>query len=93
MIKLIFTSIAQIRKETNTFVSYIDLNGHVDFMTIIRAVYPPNVRLDSPLKVPTPYGGRLEYGLPGQSLLVVHLKNKDKVRIKKRWSQVVRLFS
>ncbi|XP_041374203.1 chitin synthase chs-2-like [Gigantopelta aegis] len=62
------------------------------FSAAARSVYPSNVKLDSPLKVPTPYGGRLEYALPGQCVLMVHLKNKDKVRIKKRWSQVMYMY-
>lgn len=44
--------------------------------------------LKPPLKYPTPYGGRLEYTMPCENKLYVHLKNKDKVRHKKRWSQV-----
>lgn len=37
----------------------------------------------------TPYGGRLEWELPGENKLIVHLKDKDKIRHKKRWSQVI----
>lgn len=45
--------------------------------------------LDPPKKYVTPYGGRLEWELPGENKLVVHLKDKDKIRHKKRWSQVI----
>ena len=41
-----------------------------------------------PTKIPTPYGGRLIWKLPGGNNLVVHLKDKLKIRLKKRWSQV-----
>jgi hypothetical protein len=41
-----------------------------------------------PTKMPTPYGGRLIWKLPGGNNLVVHLKDKLKIRHKKRWSQV-----
>lgn len=45
--------------------------------------------LDPPQKYVTPYGGLLEWKLPGENKLVVHLKDKDKIRHKKRWSQVI----
>lgn len=35
-----------------------------------------------------PYGGRLTYILPGNNSLTIHLKDKNKIRIRKRWSQV-----
>lgn len=41
-----------------------------------------------PIKTPTPYGGRLSWKLPGGTNVVVHLKDKLKIRHKKRWSQV-----
>lgn len=47
-----------------------------------------NDKIDPPIRYPTPYGGRLEYTLPGKTMLYVHLKNKDKIRHRKRWSQV-----
>ena len=37
----------------------------------------------------TPYGGRLEWTLPGSTKMTVHLKDKNKIRNKKRWSQVM----
>ncbi|KAA0715072.1 hypothetical protein E1301_Tti008877 [Triplophysa tibetana] len=40
----------------------------------------------------TPYGGRLEYTLPKGNLLTVHLKDKKKIRHKKRWSQIMYLY-
>lgn len=36
----------------------------------------------------TPYGGRIEWMLPGGNKLFVHLKDNEKIRNKKRWSQV-----
>jgi len=46
-------------------------------------------KIDPPLKFPTPYGGRLEYKLPGGTYMYVHLKDKAKIRHRKRWSQVI----
>ena len=36
----------------------------------------------------TPYGGRLEWRLPGGNKLIAHLKDKLHIRHRKRWSQV-----
>lgn len=41
-----------------------------------------------PIKCPTPYGGQLIWKLPGKTNLTVHLKDKNKIRHRKRWSQV-----
>ncbi|XP_067687552.1 chitin synthase chs-2-like [Haliotis asinina] len=43
---------------------------------------------------PTPYGGKLAWKLPGvrETVLTAHLKDKTKIRNKKRWSQVMYLY-
>ncbi len=46
-------------------------------------------RIPPPIKYPTPYGGRLEWTMPGGNTVTAHLKDKQKVRHKKRWSQVM----
>uniref|UniRef100_UPI003AADC7D5 chitin synthase chs-1-like n=1 Tax=Centroberyx gerrardi TaxID=166262 RepID=UPI003AADC7D5 len=40
----------------------------------------------------TPYGGRLEVTMPHGNKLVVHFKDKQLIRHKKRWSQVMYLY-
>ncbi|XP_030646448.1 chitin synthase chs-1-like [Chanos chanos] len=40
----------------------------------------------------TPYGGRLEYTLPKGNVLMVHFKDKKRIRHKKRWSQIMYLY-
>jgi len=55
-------------------------------------VHQCNIKLKPPKKYPTPYGGRLEWILPGGNKLVVHLKDKIKIRHRKRWSQVIDSF-
>ncbi|OCT77988.1 chitin synthase chs-2 [Xenopus laevis] len=40
----------------------------------------------------TPYGGRICYTLPHGNLLYVHLKDKQRIRHKKRWSQIMYMF-
>ncbi|KAH8404445.1 hypothetical protein KR222_002050, partial [Zaprionus bogoriensis] len=55
-------------------------------------VYGVNIKVKPPLKIETPYGGRLVWTLPGRTKMVAHLKNKDKIRHKKRWSQVMYMY-
>nr|XP_017102616.2 chitin synthase chs-2 [Drosophila bipectinata] len=55
-------------------------------------VYGVNIRIKPPLKIDTPYGGRLVWTLPGRTKMVAHLKNKDQIRHKKRWSQVMYMY-
>lgn len=51
-------------------------------------VHETNIRIRPPIKYPTPYGGRLVWTLPGKTKMFVHIKDKSKIRHKKRWSQV-----
>lgn len=46
------------------------------------------IQLEDYEMVRTPYGGRLTWKLLGGNSLVCHLKDKTKIRHKKRWSQV-----
>ncbi|XP_047545351.1 chitin synthase chs-2-like [Vanessa atalanta] len=55
-------------------------------------VHLTNVRLRPPKKYPTPYGGRLVWTLPGKNKLICHLKDKSKIRHRKRWSQVMYMY-
>ncbi|XP_059481100.1 chitin synthase chs-2-like [Neocloeon triangulifer] len=55
-------------------------------------VHNTHVRLRAPKKVPTPYGGKLIWTLPGKTKLITHLKDKNKIRHKKRWSQVMYMY-
>jgi len=56
--------------------------------TVQKTVENLCMRSSPPTKYPTPYGGRLVWTLPGKTNLVVHLKDKNKIRHRKRWSQV-----
>ncbi|XP_046355616.2 chitin synthase chs-1-like [Haliotis rufescens] len=51
-----------------------------------------DITLESPKKVKTPYGGKLEFTLPNDNKLIVHLKDSKKIRRKKRWSQVMYMY-
>lgn len=50
------------------------------------------MRLKTPKKISTPYGGQIIYILPGKNRMIIHLKNSQKVRKRKRWSQVPTKF-
>ncbi|XP_078106768.1 chitin synthase 1 isoform X2 [Sander vitreus] len=40
----------------------------------------------------TPYGGRLMFVMPEGNMLYVHLKDKELIRNKKRWSQIMYMY-
>ena len=44
------------------------------------------------VKIATPYGGRLVWTLPGETQIICHLKDKNKIRHKKRWSQIMYMY-
>lgn len=60
--------------------------------TAASYVHQCNIKLKLPKKYPTPYGGRLEWIMPGQNKLIAHLKDKMKIRHRKRWSQVMYMY-
>lgn len=88
---IFFDDAFEIENEENTRTV---INGFVrDFVKIVKKatknVYgTDDIWIKPPLKYSTPYGGRLEYTMPGENKLYVHLKDKEKIRHKKRWSQV-----
>jgi hypothetical protein len=55
-------------------------------------VHETPMKIPPPYKIPAPYGGRLTWVLPGGNLLIAHLKDKMKIRHKKRWSQVMYIY-
>ncbi|XP_049787548.1 chitin synthase chs-2-like [Schistocerca cancellata] len=55
-------------------------------------VHGTTIRLRPPVKYPTPYGGRLVWTLPGKTKIYCHLKDGDKIRTRKRWSQVMYMY-
>ena len=55
-----------------------------------KLYFPNQVR--PPKRYPTPYGGRIVWTLPGKTRIVCHLKDKAKIRHKKRWSQCMYMY-
>lgn len=51
-------------------------------------VHEERICLKDPRKTVTPYGGQLEWTLPGRNKMVAHLKDSSRIRHRKRWSQV-----
>ena len=71
------------------------LNKYVD--TLIRVIQESgSEHFDNfsphPRKIYTPYGGRYVFDLPQGNCLVIHLKDKDKIQHKKRWSQCMYMY-
>ncbi|XP_071166727.1 chitin synthase chs-2-like [Mytilus edulis] len=58
----------------------------------LSSVHERQMYISSPVRTPTPYGGRLIWRLPGGTKLIAHLKDKHKTRHKKRWSQVMYMY-
>ena len=72
-----------------------DLNINQYVQTLIQVldeaaqnVHQRFIRIRPPKIFLTPYGGRLEWRLPGGTKLIAHLKDKARIRHRKRWSQV-----
>jgi len=74
----------QVNQFVRMFVNCVDEAGSY--------IHQTNIRLRPPKKVPTPYGGRLIYTLPGKTKMIIHLKDKSKIRHKKRWSQCMYMY-
>lgn len=55
-------------------------------------VHQTAIRLRPAKKYPAPYGGRLVWTLPGKTKMIAHLKDKDRIRHRKRWSQVMYMY-
>jgi len=55
-------------------------------------VFKVKMKVAPPTKIVCPYGGRLVWTLPGGTKMICHLKDKNKIRHKKRWSQVMYMY-
>ena len=64
------------------------LNNNLIFVfCFFSLVLETEMKILLPTKVATPYGDRLAWILPGGNILIVYLKDKDKIRHRKRWYQ------
>ncbi|ESO98138.1 hypothetical protein LOTGIDRAFT_143023 [Lottia gigantea] len=55
-------------------------------------VHGASMVIKPPKRILTPYGGRLEWDLPGGNKIIAHIKDKAKIRHRKRWSQVMYMY-
>ncbi|XP_008215122.2 chitin synthase chs-2 [Nasonia vitripennis] len=60
--------------------------------TVADIIRSRNLKPSLPIKYPTPYGGRLVWTLPENTKMYVHLKDKNRIRTRKRWSQVMYMY-
>ncbi|KAH9515260.1 hypothetical protein Btru_014017 [Bulinus truncatus] len=92
-IHIIFDDAFDIDLDANKFVPNNFVKQFIDCMEdAARSVVKGFIIIPSPVKVVTPYGGRLIWTMPGQTQMVVHLKDKNKIRHRKRWSQCMYLY-
>lgn len=76
--------------QENTTNPATQVNDYVlDFVNAVeKCVKARDFKYSPPEKFPALYGGRLLFTLPRETKMYVHLKDKNKIRAKKRWSQV-----
>ncbi|XP_061180822.1 chitin synthase chs-2-like [Saccostrea echinata] len=58
----------------------------------VSAVHAKATKLEKPVIICTVYGAQIVYKMPGGNLMFIHLKDKTKIRNKKRWSQVMYMY-
>ncbi|KAJ4947808.1 hypothetical protein JOQ06_009840 [Pogonophryne albipinna] len=71
------------------------VNSYVtDLIHVVIEVYRvfTNKEADDVSIIETPYGGRLMFVMPEGNMLYIHLKDKDLIRNKKRWSQIMYMY-
>ncbi|XP_020494123.2 chitin synthase 1 [Labrus bergylta] len=71
------------------------VNSYVeDLVQVVIEVYRvfTNKEPDDVSIIQAPYGGRLMFVMPEGNMLYVHLKDKQLIRNKKRWSQIMYLY-
>ncbi|XP_048864474.1 chitin synthase chs-2-like [Brienomyrus brachyistius] len=57
-----------------------------------QSIFKEMAQLPEQKVIQTPYGGRIRYTLPHGNILTAHLKDKQLIRHRKRWSQVMYLY-
>ncbi|XP_034044491.1 chitin synthase 1 [Thalassophryne amazonica] len=71
------------------------VNSYVnDLIHVVLEVYRvfTHKEPDDVTIIETPYGGRLVFVMPEGNMLYVHMKDKARIRNKKRWSQIMYLY-
>ncbi|XP_072526167.1 chitin synthase 1 [Salminus brasiliensis] len=81
----------QIEKESGTKLINSYVNDLIHVVTEVYRVYT-NKEPDEVSIIETPYGGRLVFVMPEGNMLYIHLKDKQLIRNKKRWSQIMYMY-
>ncbi|XP_045888846.1 chitin synthase 1 [Micropterus dolomieu] len=71
------------------------VNSYVnDLIHVVIEVYRvfTNKEPDDVSIIEAPYGGRLMFVMPEGNMLYIHLKDKERIRNKKRWSQIMYMY-
>ncbi|XP_067468545.1 chitin synthase chs-2-like [Thunnus thynnus] len=62
------------------------------FMNINQNIFRKQQQIPDQKIIRTPYGGRLVVTMPHGNIITIHFKDKEVIRHKKRWSQVMYLY-
>ncbi|ESO87529.1 hypothetical protein LOTGIDRAFT_127716 [Lottia gigantea] len=92
-IHIIFDDAFEIDDDFNKYVPNGFVQQLIECMEdAARSVVKGPIIIAPPVKIPTPYGGRLVFTMPGQTRMIVHIKNKNMIRHRKRWSQCMYMY-
>nr|KAG5697370.1 hypothetical protein BaRGS_004096 [Batillaria attramentaria] len=92
-VHVMFDDAFELDEESDRYVPNIFVRQLIECMEdAARSVVKGPIEIPPPVKSPTPYGGRLVWTMPGQTKMYVHLKNKNLIRHRKRWSQCMYLY-
>ncbi|XP_034323514.2 chitin synthase chs-2 [Magallana gigas] len=90
---VIFDDAFELDEKVDKWVPNMFVRQYIDCMEdAARSVVKVPITVHPPEKTVTPYGGRLTLIMPGHTHMVVHLKDKNKMRHRKRWSQCMYLY-
>lgn len=90
---VIFDDAFELDDTVDKWVPNMFVRQYIDCMEdAARSVVKGPINIQPPEKTATPYGGRLTWIMPGHTRMVVHLKDKNRMRHRKRWSQCMYLY-
>lgn len=75
-------------QETDFTFSILSFSVTSIFTNIDNKFFKKQQQIPDQKIIQTPYGGRLVVTMPHGNNIVVHYKDKERIRHKKRWSQV-----
>ncbi|KAL4227394.1 hypothetical protein ACF0H5_012837 [Mactra antiquata] len=92
-IHIIFDDAFELNDDVDKFVPNTFLKQLMECMEdAARSVVKGPIIISPPSKYVTPYGGRLVWIMPGHTKMIVHIKDKNKIRHRKRWSQCMYMY-